>query len=91
MKKRFKEAYLNSRVTVTSPSLGKVTVDTFVSSADEWGKLPEFEFMVEDIILEDITEEKHGLSYEDMTLGELREMFPDIKATSKKAFIEQIQ
>jgi hypothetical protein len=28
--------------------------------------------------------------YEDYTLSELREMFPDIKATSKKSFIEQI-
>jgi hypothetical protein len=91
MKKRFKEEYQNSKVTVTSPSLGKVTVDTFVSSADEWGKLPEFAFMVEDIVLEDITEEKHGQQYDEMTLGELRELFPDIKATSKKGFLEQIQ
>jgi len=30
-------------------------------------------------------------SYEDFTLQELRDRFPDIKATSKKAFIEQIQ
>jgi len=28
--------------------------------------------------------------YSNMTLSQLREMFPDIKATSKKAFIEQL-
>lgn len=28
--------------------------------------------------------------YEGMTLNELREMFPEIKATSKKSFIEKI-
>ena len=38
--------------------------------------------------------ENEGLiadSYEDFTLNELRERFPNIKATSKKAFIEQIE
>jgi hypothetical protein len=39
-------------------------------------------------------EENEGLiadSYADFTLNELRERFPNIKATSKKAFIEQIE
>jgi hypothetical protein len=38
--------------------------------------------------------ENNGLiadSYADFTLNELRERFPNIKATSKKAFIEQIE
>ena len=37
-----------------------------------------------------ISFEQKDVNYEDMTLAQLREMFPDIKATSKKAFIEQL-
>jgi hypothetical protein len=37
-----------------------------------------------------ISFEQKSVNYDDMSLKELREMFPDITANSKKAFIEQL-
>jgi hypothetical protein len=84
--RKFKSEYKNARVTVNSPSIGKVTIDTTTADADQWGMIPEFEFMTE----EDTETLEEVKGYEDYKLNELREMFPDIKATSKKEFIEQI-
>jgi hypothetical protein len=54
----------------------------------KWADIEAFAFMFEG---ED--EMEYGskkVNYEDMDLDELREMFPDIKARSKKDFIEKI-
>jgi uncharacterized protein YcbK (DUF882 family) len=84
--KRFKSEYQDARVTINSPSIGKVVINTATADASQWANLPEFAFMTEDS--DEVFEDVKG--YEDYTLSELREMFPDIKATSKKSFIEQI-
>lgn len=84
--KKFKAEYQNARVTINSPSLGKVVVNTLTADPNAWANIKEFEFMLEDA---EVVEVKNT-DYNDYTLNELREMFPDIKATSKKAFIEQL-
>jgi hypothetical protein len=84
--KKFKSEYQDARVTINSPSIGKVVINTATADPSQWANLPEFAFMTEDS--DEVFEDVKG--YEDYTLSELREMFPDIKATSKKSFIEQI-
>lgn len=92
---KFKEEYENCTVTVNSPSVGKITINTATVNPNHWVNVKEFAFMFEsetEAEPEPI-EENEGLiadSYADFTLNELRERFPNIKATSKKAFIEQI-
>jgi hypothetical protein len=93
--KRFKAEYHHCKVTVNAIGIGKIQIDVDDSDANQWANVKEFAFMIEDDVdeLAPIVVNK-GLiadSYEDFTLNELRERFPDIKATSKKAFIEQIQ
>ena len=86
---KFKEEFLNCIVTVNSPAVGKITINTEKVNPNHWAHVPEFAFMFED----ESKTENIGLvadSYEDFTLTELRERFPDIKATSKKVFIDQI-
>jgi hypothetical protein len=95
MGKRFKQEYHHCKVTVNALGIGKIQIDVDDSDANQWANVKEFEFMIEDDV--DVVTPivvNQGLvadSYEDFTLNELRERFPDIKATSKKAFIEQIQ
>lgn len=102
---KFKEEYQNCTVTVNSPSVGKITINTATVNPNHWVNVKEFAFMFEEEPIkvrqgcEPLTwiepkEENEGLiadSYADFTLNELRERFPNIKATSKKAFIEQIE
>jgi hypothetical protein len=93
--KRFKTEYHHCKVTVNALGIGKIQIDIDDSDANQWAHVPEFAFMIEDDVdaVAPIVVNQ-GLvadSYEDFTLNELRERFPDIKATSKKAFIEQIQ
>ena len=98
---KFKEEYQNCTVTVNSPSVGKITINTATVNPNHWVGVKEFAFMFEeekDVFIDDEPETEpievnEGLiadSYSDFTLNELRERFPNIKATSKKAFIEQI-
>ena len=90
---KFKEEYQNCTVTVNSPSVGKITINTATVNPNHWVNIKEFAFMFEEEKTVEPVEENEGLiadSYEDFTLNELRERFPNIKATSKKAFIEQI-
>lgn len=89
---KFKEEYQNCTVTVNSPSVGKVTINTATVNPNHWVNVKEFSFMFESET--ESAKENEGLiadSYSDFTLNELRERFPNIKATSKKAFIEQIE
>jgi len=90
--KRFKKEYLEAQVTINSPSFGRMRIDTTTADPNEWANVKEFEFMLEDD--QDETplpkSTKNTTSYEYLTLPELRNMFPDIKATSKKDFIAQI-
>ena len=96
---KFKEEYQNCTVTVNSPSVGKITINTATVNPNHWVGVKEFAFMFEvekahSVINDTQSKENNGLvadSYEDFTLNELRERFPNIKATSKKAFIEQIE
>lgn len=108
---KFKTEFENCTVTVNSPAVGKITINTATVNPNHWVNVKEFAFMfeVEPIRVmkgckpltkleltdvEDDDEENEGLiadSYADFTLNELRERFPNIKATSKKAFIEQIE
>ena len=93
MAKRFKQEYHHCKVTVNAIGIGKIQIDVDDSDANQWANVKEFAFMIEDDIDTPVVSNQ-GLvadSYEDFTLNELRERFPDIKATSKKAFIEQIQ
>jgi hypothetical protein len=90
---KFKEEFENCIVTVNSRAIGKIQINTAEVNPNHWANIKEFGFMFEDEI-ETPKEENNGLvadSYADFTLNELRERFPNIKATSKKAFIEQIE
>jgi len=102
---KFKEEFENCIVTVNSKAIGRIQINTAEVNPNHWANIKEFAFMFEEGIIkervgcEPLTriepkEENEGLiadSYEDFTLNELRERFPNIKATSKKAFIEQIE
>lgn len=83
---RFKEEYQNCKVTVRT-ALGKVEVNTVNADPNKWINIPELAFMFESV---EASTESKSVNYEDMTLNELRSLFPDIKATSKKAFIDQL-
>jgi hypothetical protein len=90
---KFKEEYKDCTVTVNSPSVGKITINTATVNPNHWANIKEFAFMFEEEKEVAPIQENEGLiadSYADFTLNELRERFPNIKATSKKAFIEQI-
>lgn len=103
---KFKKEYQNAKVIVKTPTHGKVEIDTTTADASKWSKIDELSFMFEDVkeveqpkakvnkvIIEDSdpTEEENTKNeYEDYTLNELRELFPNIKATSKARFIELI-
>jgi hypothetical protein len=95
---KFKTEFENCTVTVNSPAVGKITINTATVNPNHWVNVKEFAFMFEDetsqsVINDAPSNENEGLiadSYADFTLNELRERFPNIKATSKKAFIEQI-
>jgi len=90
---KFKEEFENCIVTVNSRAIGKIQINTAEVNPNHWANIKEFAFMFEDET-ETPKEENNGLiadSYADFTLNELRERFPNIKATSKKAFIEQIE
>jgi len=93
--KRFKAEYHHCKVTVNAIGIGKIQIDFDDSDANQWANVKEFAFMIEDdvdAVTPIVTNNKLVAdSYEDFTLQELRDRFPDIKATSKKAFIEQIQ
>jgi hypothetical protein len=102
---KFKEEFENCIVTVNSKAIGKIQINTAEVNPNHWANIKEFAFMFEEETIkervgcEPLTriepkEENNGLladSYADFTLNELRERFPNIKATSKKAFIEQIE
>lgn len=91
--KKFKSEYQNCTVTVNSPSFGRQQLDTTKADPNLWSNIPEFAFMIED----DLKPEQKSVNnlladnYADFTLNELRERFPDIKATSKSDFISKIQ
>lgn len=87
---QFKAEYQNARVTVKTNSFGKVEVNTSNADANKWAVVPELAFMIEPVNTIEPKQETKVVKYEDMTLKELREMFPDITANSKKAFIEQL-
>lgn len=87
---QFKAEYQNARVTVKTNSFGKVEVNTSNADANKWAVVPELAFMIEPVNAIEPKKETKVVKYEDMTLKELREMFPDITANSKKAFIEQL-
>ena len=92
--KQFKEEFRECKVTINTHATGRVTIDTSNSDPNEWGAIKEFEFMVEDITFVprsvNLNKAKVADEWEDFTMDELRERFPDIKATSKKVFIEKI-
>jgi hypothetical protein len=95
---KFKEEFENCIVTVNSKAIGKIQINTAEVNPNHWANIKEFAFMFEEETLQSVindapSNENNGLvadSYADFTLNELRERFPNIKATSKKAFIEQI-
>jgi hypothetical protein len=92
---KFKEEFENSIVTVNSSAIGRIQINTATVNPNHWVGIKEFAFMFEDETAPETVpvEANNGLiadSYSDFTLNELRERFPNIKATSKKAFIEQI-
>jgi hypothetical protein len=93
---KFKEEFENCIVTVNSKAIGRIPINTAEVNPNHWANIKEFAFMFEDETkeVEAPKEENNGLvadSYSDFTLNELRERFPNIKATSKKSFIEQIE
>ena len=91
---KFKTEFENCTVTVNSPAVGKITINTATVNPNHWVNVKEFAFMFEVEKVVAPVEVNEGLiadSYADFTLNELRERFPNIKATSKKAFIEQIE
>jgi hypothetical protein len=87
---QFKAEYQNARVTVKTNSFGKVEINTSNADANKWAIVPELAFMIESVNAIEPKQETKAVNYEDMSLKELREMFPDITANSKKAFIDQL-
>lgn len=83
---KFKPEFENAKVTVRTAT-GKIEVNTYGADPNKWVHVPELSFMFESEAPEAPTA---SVSYEDMTLNELRALFPDIKANSKKAFLEQL-
>lgn len=92
--KQFKEEFKDCKVTINTHATGRMTIDTSTADANEWGAIKEFEFMTEDLTFVpksvNLNKAKIADEWEDFTINELRERFPDIKATSKAKFIELI-
>ena len=84
---KFKAEYQDARVTVKTHSHGKVEVNTRNADPNKWAHVPELAFMFEEVTA---PKQVNAVNYEEMTLSELRELFPDIKANSKKTFLEQL-
>lgn len=93
--KRFKAKYHHCKVTVNAIGIGKIQIDVDDSDANQWANVKEFAFMIEDDIDEPkpvvVKEQPKQNDYSKMKLKELREIFPDIKATSVEEFVKQIQ
>ena len=83
---KFKPEFENAKVTVRTAT-GKIEVNTQGVDPNKWAHVPELAFMFEHVAPE---APQATVDYEDMTLNELRALFPDIKANSKKAFLEQL-
>jgi hypothetical protein len=99
MNKRFKQEFEFAKVTIQVPGAGRITVDCTQADPNQWASIPEFAHLVEDDttpepiaqkIVKHVQAEVAQNDFSSLTLNELREMFPDIKATSKKDFIAQI-
>lgn len=81
--RQFKEEYRNCVVTVNSPSIGRVSINTATANPNEWAAVKEFEFMLESV-------EAVKTDYSAMTFTQLKELFPDIEAKSKKEYLEKL-
>jgi hypothetical protein len=80
--RRFKAEFENVKVTINTPSSGRVTIDTATADPNEWAGVKEFAFMFEaDEVVED---------YSKYSYTQLKEKFPDIDAKSKKEFLEKL-
>lgn len=91
--KKFKAEYKDCTVTVNSPSFGRQQLDTTKADPNQWADIPEFAFMIEDDSKPEVKTTSNKLvadNYNDFTLSELRERFPDIQAKSKAEFISKI-
>jgi hypothetical protein len=88
--KQFKKEYQNVQINIKAHGIGTIKIDTSTADPNQWASVKELDFMIEDTITPKVLTKASAVNYEEMTLNELRAMFPDIKATSKKAFIEQI-
>jgi hypothetical protein len=92
--KRFKAEYHHCKVTVNAMGIGKIQIDVDDSDANQWANVKEFAFMIEDdvdVVTPIVKEQPKQNDYSKMKLKELREIFPDIKATSVEEFVKQIQ
>lgn len=87
MAKKLKADFENVEVSVNSKTLGRIKVNTSDEDVMKWSEIPAFAFMFEG---NEVESKLKVINYKDMDLDELREMFPDIKARSKKDFIEKI-
>ena len=91
---KFKEEFENCIVTVNSRAIGKIQINTSEVNPNHWANIKEFAFMFEE---EKETPKEENIDdfaencWEELSLKQLRERFPNIKATSKKEFIEQIE
>lgn len=84
--KQFRKEFQNVQITVKAHGIGVIRIDTTTADPNQWSTVKELDFMIEDT--EAKTPEATDLSK--LTLKQLREIYPDIKATSKEAFLEQI-
>lgn len=92
---KFKSEFKNCTITINSPATGRITLNTATVNPNHWAGVKEFSFMLEEIkpvedIVPAVNVGKTADNWEDFTLSELRERFPEIKSNSKKIFIEQI-
>jgi hypothetical protein len=89
--KRFKPEFQNVQITVRSHGTGHIKIDTSTADPNEWANVKELDFMIEDD-----EQPKQAVvvvqapDYSAMSLNQLRELFPDIKANSKAKFLEQL-
>jgi hypothetical protein len=90
--KRFKPEFQNVQITVRSHGTGHIKIDTSTADPNEWANVKELDFMIEDDEQQTAAPVvvAQAPDYSAMSLNQLRELFPDIKANSKAKFLEQL-
>ena len=82
--KNLKEEFENCTVVVKTSFNRRISINTANADLAQWANVKEFDFLFEEVK----EDEKKDLSQ--LSLKELRAMFPDITSKSKSGFLEQL-